>query len=63
MARTLDGSHRKNQTIYGYKLHLLITLSGVILDFELAPANATGLKVGAELLANHTGLTVLGDKG
>jgi len=53
----------KTQTIYGYKLHLLITLSGVILDFELAPANATDLKVGAELLANHTRLTVLGDKG
>ena len=31
----------KNQTIFGYKLHLLITLSGVILDSELAPANAT----------------------
>ena len=53
----------KNQTIFGYKLHLLITLSGVIVDFELAPANATDVTVGGELLANHTGLTVLGDKG
>jgi IS5 family transposase len=53
----------KKETIFGYKLHLLITLSGVILDFELAPANATDLKVGEELLSQHTDLTVLGDKG
>jgi len=53
----------KKQTIFGYKLHLLITLSGLILDFELAPAHASDLAVGEELLSNHTDLTVLGDKG
>ena len=53
----------KKQTIFGYKLHLLITLGGVILDFELAPANATDLEVGFELLMEHTDLEVLGDKG
>jgi hypothetical protein len=53
----------KKATIFGYKLHLLITLSGVILDFELAPANAADLTVGEELLSEHTTLTVLGDKG
>jgi IS5 family transposase len=53
----------KNQTIFGYKLHLLVTLNGVITDFELAPANATDLAVGEELLAQHRNLTVLGDKG
>lgn len=53
----------KQQTIFGYKLHLLITLSGVIVDFELAPASAADLTVGAELLAEHTNLTVLADKG
>jgi hypothetical protein len=47
----------KKQTIYGYKLHLLLTVGGVILDFELAPANATDLAVGAELLAEHTDLS------
>ena len=52
----------KKQTIYGYKLHLLVTAGGVILDFELAPANATDLAVGEELLAEHTDLRVLGDK-
>jgi hypothetical protein len=53
----------KKITIFGFKLHLLVSLSGVILDFELAPASAADLTVGAELLADHTDLTVFGDKG
>jgi hypothetical protein len=52
----------KKQTIFGYKLHLLVTLGGVILDFELAPANVHDLTVGAELLAEHRDLLALGDK-
>jgi len=52
----------KKETIFGFKLHMLITLNGVVLDFELAPANATDLAVGEELLAEHTDLTVIGDK-
>ena len=52
----------KKQTIYGFKLHLLITLEGLILDFELAPANAGDLAVGLELLSQRTALTVLSDK-
>lgn len=52
----------KKQTIYGYKLHLLLTVGGVILDFELAPANATDLAVGEELLREHRDLTAVGDK-
>lgn len=52
----------KKKTIFGYKLHLLSTLGGVILDFELAPANATDLDIGFEMLAEHTDLDVLGDK-
>lgn len=53
----------KKVTIFGYKLHLLVTLSGVVLDFELAPANEPDLAVGLELLEPHTDLTVYGDKG
>jgi hypothetical protein len=53
----------KKVTIFGYKLHLLITLGGVILDFELAPAHQGDLAVGAELLGQHTDLMVYGDKG
>jgi len=52
----------KKETIFGYKLHLLITLGGLILDFELAPASASDGEVGFELLAEHTDLTVIGDK-
>ena len=52
----------KKRTIFGYKLHLLMTLGGVILDFELAPANIGDLKAGYELLSEHTNLDVLGDK-
>lgn len=53
----------KKQTIFGYKLHLLLSLNGVILDFELAPANASDLVVGEEMLAGHDNLEVIGDKG
>lgn len=52
----------KKQTIFGYKLHLLVTLGGVILDFDLAPAHAFDLPVGEELLEGHSHLEVLGDK-
>ena len=52
----------KKLTIFGYKLHLLVTLGGLILDFVLAPANATDLAVGVGLLADHTDRLVLGDK-
>ena len=52
----------KKITIFGYKLYLLVTLSGVILDFLLAPANVGELQAGVELLDEHTDLTTLGDK-
>ena len=53
----------KKQAIFGYKLHLLITQTGLIRDFELAPANLTDREVGAELLQAHVHLQVLADKG
>jgi hypothetical protein len=53
----------KKQRIFGYKLTLLIALNGVILDFELAPANAPDLAVGEELLARHAWLIAIGDTG
>ena len=52
----------KKETIFGDKLHLVLTLGGVILDFALAPANAADLTVGAELLGEHTDLDITGDK-
>jgi len=52
----------KKQTFFGYRLHMLITMSGLILDFELTPANCTDLEAGFELLSEHSNLEVLGDK-
>jgi len=52
----------KRMTFYGYKLHILITSGGVILDWELAPAHVRDLPIAAELLDQHSHLTVIGDK-
>jgi hypothetical protein len=52
----------KKITIFGYKLHLLVTLNGVIRHYILAPASVYDLPVGDELLSQHTDLTVFGHK-
>ena len=52
----------KKQTIFGYKLHLLVTATGVIVDFALAPASETDLSVGYQLLTGHQHKQVIGDK-
>ncbi len=53
----------KKQTIFGDKLHLLVTLNGVIRDFVLAPATASDVAVGEGLLRAQAELRALGDKG
>ena len=53
----------KKQVIFGYKMQLLVTLGGVILDFDLLPANISDLQGGYELLAEHTNLDAVADKG
>ena len=53
----------KKQTIFGDKLHLLVTLNGVLRDFVLAPANASDVTVGAELVREQVDLLVIGDQG
>jgi hypothetical protein len=53
----------KKQTFFGYRLHLVVTLGGVILDFELTGANADERDVAADLLPAYPGRTFLGDKG
>lgn len=53
----------KKQTFFGYKMQLLVTLGGVILDFELVPANITDLQGGYDLLQEHTNLDAVADKG
>jgi hypothetical protein len=53
----------KKQVFFGYKMQLLVTLGGVILDFELVPSNFTDLQGGYELLQEHTHLDAVADKG
>jgi hypothetical protein len=53
----------KKQTFFGYRLHLVVTLGGVILDFELTAANADERDAAADLLPGYGGRTFLGDKG
>lgn len=53
----------KQQTIDGFKLHLLISASGLILDFALVAANEADGTLAEQLLIDKAGLTVLGDKG
>jgi hypothetical protein len=52
----------KHQTIFGFKLHLLVTHSGLILDFVLAPAHHADGALTEQLLMDKARLTVLGDK-
>lgn len=48
---------------FGYKLHLLITLGGVIRDFVLAPASVHDITIAPELLGEQEALVVIGETG
>ncbi len=60
---TFGACPTKKRTIYGYRLHLLITVGGTILDFELTSANADERDAARDLLLDKRDLTVIGDKG
>jgi Transposase DDE domain len=53
----------KKQTIYGFKLHLLTTADGVIVDFVVAKAHLTDGTFTEQLLGDKYHLMVVGDKG
>lgn len=53
----------KKNVYFGYRLHLVVTLGGVILDFELTAANADERDVAEELLPLHPGRIYVADKG
>jgi hypothetical protein len=53
---------RNGSPHHHYRLHLLVSLNGLILDFELTTVNCSDLEAGLELLSEHTDLEVLGDK-
>jgi hypothetical protein len=53
----------KKETFYGYKLVLLMTLDGRVLDFVLLPANADERVALDELLSQYRNLVIYADKG
>jgi hypothetical protein len=53
----------KKKTYFGYRLNLVITSGGVILNFELTSANADERDAAKDLLPLYPGRTFLGDKG
>jgi hypothetical protein len=53
----------KKQAFFGYRLHLLVTLGGVILDFVLTDAAGDERAVAETMLPAHPGRTILADKG
>jgi hypothetical protein len=52
----------KEQTCSGYKLQLLASARGLVLDFALVPANVSDGTLTEQLLIGHRDLLVLGDK-
>lgn len=53
----------KKETFYGYKLVLLTTLDGRVLDFVLLPANVDERVALDELLGHYRNLEIFADKG
>jgi hypothetical protein len=53
----------KKQTFFGYRVHLIVTLGGVILDVAVTGATADERDVAEDLLPALSGRTFLGDKG
>ena len=52
----------KKQTFYGFKLHVVTTADGIIVDFALAPAHLSDGTFTTQLLGNKYHLLALGDK-
>ena len=52
----------KKLTFYGFKLHLLATCGGLIVDFAVAPAHLVDGALSETLVRDKPALTVLGDK-
>jgi len=60
---TFGSCASKKKTSFGYRLNLVTTSGGVILDFERTSANADARDAAEDLLPLHPGRTYLGDKG
>jgi hypothetical protein len=52
----------QNQTYFGYKLHGLASLNGIIADFELTKASVADIHYLQEIKYQYAGCTILGDR-
>ena len=52
----------QNQTYYGYKLHGVCTLEGVVTDFDLSKANVADIHYLEDIRYQYHSCTLLGDK-
>jgi len=52
----------QNQTYFGYKLHGLASLNGIITDFELTKANIADIHYLQEIKYRYPGCTILDDR-
>lgn len=59
---TYGSNATKKQTIYGFKLHVLTTADGIIVDFALAPAHMSDGSFTDQLLREKSEVLVIGDK-
>ena len=53
----------KHLWFYSFKVHMLVTLSGYILNYVVTPASVHDIKVAYELLEGCKQLVILGDLG
>lgn len=53
----------KNFWFYGFKVHMLVTLSGIVLNYVMTPASVHDIKVVDELLEGCKQSVVLADLG
>jgi len=53
----------QSQTYYGYKLHGVCTMGGVITDFDLSKANVADIHYMNDIRSLYHDCTLLGDKG
>lgn len=53
----------QKETYFSFKVHALITPEGFITSFEITPASTDDREGLRDLAANHSGVTILWDKG
>lgn len=53
----------KKETYFGYKVHVLLTLEGYIVAYDITPASADDREGLRDLAEERSGIVVLGDKG